>query len=500
MKVSVKNVDITKIKCDLLVVNEFEGVKTPGGATGAVDRALNGLISKLSRAKEISGKLNTATLIHTQGRIPAEHVLVVGLGKSSEFGLDEVRSASAKAIDAAKRIKAKKVVTIIHGAGIGGLSPFESCRAVAESSLITDYRFKGYKTDKKDDDEGKIEELIIAEKDAKKIKDFERAAGLAQVLSRAVNNTRDLVNEPSNKMTPSEFALIAKKVAKENGIKCLVLGKKEITHEKMGAFLAIEKGSEEEGKLIVLRYKGAGPKEKTIALVGKGITFDSGGISLKPPRKMHEMKGDMAGAASVLYVMEAAAELKIKKNLLAVIPLTENMPSGGALKPGDVVTSMSGKTIEIISTDAEGRMILADAITYAKKLGAEKIIDIATLTGACIVALGDVASGILGNDQTFVEKMISAGARSGEKLWQLPLYKEYREYLKSSIADIKNASDLGKAGTSSGGTFIKEFVGDTPWAHIDIAGTADLDRQVNHYKKGPTGSGVFSIINYLLNY
>lgn len=498
MRIIFEEADVTKVKCDLLTVNEFEGVIKPGGATGAVDKALNGLISHLSSKGEISGKLYNNNLIHSQGKISADHILVAGLGKSSEFNLDKVRNVSAKAVNEAKKIRAKRVATIVHGAGIGGLDPFKACRAVIEGAILANYKFEDYKKEKDSDETFQIDELIIIEKNPSKIKDYKKAVEIAQISTNATNKARDLVNTPANKLTPNIFSQIAKKITENSGLKYELLEKKDIIEMGMDALYSVAKGSKEDPCVVVLKYFGAKKSKIDIGLIGKGITFDSGGLSLKTPKHMEDMKIDMAGAAAVLCVMEAASKLKIKKNILAVIPLTENMPDGASSKPGDVISSMHGKTVEIISTDAEGRMILADAITYAKDKGAQKIIDIATLTGACVTALGDVASGILGNDQKMIEEIIESGEMSGEKLWQLPMYDEYKEYLKSTIADTKNCSGLGKAGTSSGALFLKEFVGDTPWAHIDIAGTAHLDREIGPYSKGATGAGVFTILNYLM--
>lgn len=498
MRIVFEEADVTKVKCDLLIVNEFEGVIKPGGATGAVDKDLNGLISHLSSKGEISGKLFNNNLIHSQGKISADRVLVAGLGKSSEFNQDKVRNISAKAINEAKKIRAKKVATIVHGAGIGGLDPFKACRALIEGAILANYKFEDYKKEKDSDEMSQIDELIIIDKNPSKIKDYKKALEVAQISTNAANKARDLVNTPANKLTPSIFSKIAKKIAENSGLKYELLEKKDIIKLGMDSLYAVAKGSKEDPCVVVLKYLGSKKSKIDIGLVGKGITFDSGGLSLKTPKHMEDMKIDMAGAAAVLSVMEAAAKLKIKKNILAVIPLTENMPDGGSSRPGDVVTAMNGRTIEIISTDAEGRMILADAITYAKNNGAQKIIDIATLTGACVIALGDAASGILGNDQKLVEELIESGELSGEKLWQLPMYDEYKEYLKSSIADTKNCSGKGMAGTSTGALFLKEFVQETPWAHIDIAGTANLDREIGPYSKGATGAGVFTILNYLL--
>lgn len=497
MKVKVECTLIIEYQCDLLVVNEFEGVKRPGGATGAVDKALGGLISKLSQEGEIDGELGKVTVIHTQGKIPAERVAVVGLGKSEEFGLDEVRVAAASAIRCAKEIKAKKVATIVHGAGIGGRDPKDACQATVEGSILGGYEFKGYLSEKsKISKESKIEELIIIEKDEDKIKPFEKGAEVGEIVAQAENRVRNLVNAPANKITPTYLADYAKKIAKEAGLKCEILNP---TEEGMEALCAIAKGSKEPAKVVVLKSQAVrqSGSPEVVALIGKGITFDAGGISLKPSKKLWEMKTDMAGAAVVIETVRALKELGIKKNIIAVIPLCENLPDGGALKPGDVVGSLSGKTIEIISTDAEGRMILADAITYAKKLGATQIIDVATLTGGCVIALGDVASGVMGNDRKSVDQFIRLSDKTGEKMWELPLYKEYKEYLKSEIADLKNCMENGKASPSTGGIFLQSFVEETPWVHLDIAGTAYLDKPRGYLSEGATGIPLRTIVEYL---
>jgi leucyl aminopeptidase len=490
MKIKVEAVSLTEIKCDLLVVNEFEGVKTPGGATGAADKALNGEISKLTRQGEIDGKLGKVTIIHTLGKLPAERVAVVGLGKREEFGLEEVRIASAAAVKAAKGVKANRVASIVHGAGIGGLEAKEAAQATVEGSILGEYEFEGYKEKKREEGRGTIDEFVVVERTKEKAKVMEEGARVGEIVSNAENRARDLVNAPSNKITPTYIANYAKKI----GLKCEVLDPKS---KGMEAIWAIAKGSKEPAKVVVLSHRSPRTSFPKIALIGKGITFDAGGISLKPSKKLWEMKIDMAGAAAVIETMRAIKLLGIKKNVIAVIPLAENMPDGGALKPGDVVSSLSKKTIEIISTDAEGRMILADAITYAKKLGATQMVTIATLTGGCITALGDAASGIMGNDEKLVKALINSSKKTGEKMWELPLYKEYKEYIKSSIADMKNASEGRGASPSTGGIFLQNFVDKTPWAHIDIAGTAYLSRNIGYLSEGATGVGVRTLVEFL---
>ena len=498
MKISAVEGLITEFPCDLLVVNEFEGVKKPGGATGAVDKALGGLISKLTAAKEIDGKLGSFTVIHTQGKLPAERVVVVGLGKAEKFGLEEVRKASAAAIKAAKKAKAKKVATIVHGAGIGGLEVKAATEATVVGAILADYEFKGKKSIEEDKNVP-IAELVIIDHTKAKLAAIKAGINYAEVVSSATNAARDMVNSPGNMMTPEAFARIAEQVAKAAGLSIKVLDLADIKKAKMGAFLSVAKGSDEEPKLVVLKYKPAGVKGKeTIGLVGKGITFDSGGISIKPAKKMDEMKDDMAGAAAVLMTMKALSQLKVKKDVLAVIPLAENMPSGHAVKPGDVVTAANGKTIEINNTDAEGRLILADALTYAQEQGAHTVIDIATLTGGVTIALGDAASGIVGNDQKLIDGLVKAGSDAGEKLWQLPLYDEFKEYLESSVADVKNSTEHGKASSSVGGTFLANFINEgTKWAHIDIAGTALVEKASGYLGAGASGVGVRTLVRYL---
>jgi leucyl aminopeptidase len=495
MKVKIECASITEISCDLLVVNEFEGVKHPGGATGAIDKALGGLIGKLSSSGEIDGKLGSSPIIHTQGKIKADRVAVAGLGERRKFDLDSVREAAAAVIKKAKGIKARRVATIVHGAGIGGLDPAGAAEALVQGSVIGNYEYKEFKSKKESDFE--IEELIVVDYDPKKVKEIEKGAELGEDVAHAVNRARDFVNGPSNKVTPTYLADYAGKMASYAGLECEILGPKDIEKIGMHSILAVAKGSREEARVVILKYN-AKSKSETIGLAGKGVTFDAGGISIKPSKGLSEMKTDMAGAAAVIEIMGLLSKLKINKSVIAVVPLTENMPGSGALKPGDIVSSLEGKSVEIISTDAEGRMILSDALTYARKLGARKLIDVATLTGGCEKALGDVAAGVFGSDKKFLKEVISAGERAGEKMWELPMYEEYKEYFKSDAADMQNCSEGGKASPSVGALYLQEFTGDVPWVHIDIAGTAYLDKGSKYFGKGATGAGVRTVIEFLL--
>jgi len=496
MKIDVKCISDVHVRSELLVVNHYEGDKQLGEAAKSADKALSGMIAKMVKEGEIDGKLGKITLIHNTGRLKAKRLAVVGLGKREKLDLDAVRCAAAAVVNKAREIKARSIATVVHGAGKGGLDIELASKALVEGSVLGVYRFAGYAKEK-EPALFQADRLILIESDRRKIKSIRAGAELGRIIAEAENRARDLVNAPSNKMTPTGFAKLSGHIAKISKLKFTSLDPKK---EGMGALCSVAKGSDEPPRLVAIEYRGNPKSKEKIALVGKGITFDSGGISLKPSKNMEEMKTDMAGAAAVLGIMSLLSDIKPKKNVIGVIPLTENMPSGHATKPGDVATSLSGYTIEVINTDAEGRLILADAITYAKKRGATKIIDIATLTGGCIIALGDTASGIIGNDDEMIGQLIKIGNECGQKMWQLPLYDEYKEMMKSKIADLKNSSETGKASPSTGAAFLSKFVGDTPWAHLDIAGTACLTKSSKYLVEGATGVPVRAIIEWLLNY
>jgi leucyl aminopeptidase len=477
---------ITEVESDALIVNLFEGVTSPGGGTGAVDRALGGIITDLIASGEISGKLNKTALIHTQGKIAPKRVLVVGLGKSEDFDYIAAGKVSGTAARFLREKGARKVTTIVHGAGIGGLDPKDSARAVVEGAIIGLYDGDLYKTSN-EDKLSETEEFVIVERDSAKIAEFEAGAREGQVLASAANEVRDLANEPANRMTPIILAERAQEMAAKAGLEIEVLDQDRMAELGMGGLLGVAQGSTQPPRLIFMRYGGkeGGP---TLALVGKGLTFDSGGISIKPSEGMQDMKYDMSGGAAVIGAMKAIAELKPAINVIGVVPASENMPGGSAYKPGDVIRFYNGKTTEVITTDAEGRMILADAITYAIKQGATHLVDIATLTGSCVVALGHDITGVMGNNREFTGRLMNAARLTGEKCWELPLPPEYKEQLKSEIADFKNIGTRW-GGALTGGLFLKEFVEDLPWVHLDIAGTADSDAEEPYRAKGATGVG-----------
>ena len=493
MKIRVVRNDVASIKTPALVVNLFDGVKKPGGATGAVDKALDGAISQLIKDGEIKGKKGETTLIHTFGKIPAARVIVLGLGKRESFTTNTVREVTAASSRYLRRLGVAKAATIAHGAGIGGLDPLERGQAIGEGSILGLYRFRTYLT-KGEDDGSELVELQIVEKTAKNATLLRRGVEKGRVLAEAVLLARDMVNEPPNVMTPTRMAEVASDVADEHGLELKVLDKGEMEELGMGALLGVARGSVQPPKLIMLSYKGAPDSKENLGIIGKGITFDTGGISLKPPGGMEDMKGDMAGGASVIASMKAIAQLKPRINVTGIIGATENMPGGNAQRPGDVVRSMSGKTIEIINTDAEGRLVLADALHYARQQGVTRIVDIATLTGAMVVALGHAASGLMGNNQEFADQVIAVGNDSGERIWQFPMYDDYKEEIKSNVADVKNSGGR-PAGSISAAQFLSEFVDDTPWAHLDIAGTYFSKSEKGYLVKGGTGVPTRTLVN-----
>jgi leucyl aminopeptidase len=495
MQLKVEAGDISRFESPCVVVNLFEGVTLPGGATGAVDRALAGMITELIASGDIRGKRGEMTLLHTFGRIPSPRVLVAGLGKSDEFNTDRVRDLSASV---AKFLRGKRIgsfATITHGAGIGGLDAAACAQAMAEGAVLGLYRFDRHK--KADEDAFTVEAMTIVEHDHAKLEGLQRAVERGGIVAEAANFARDLANEPANVLTPGEFAARAESMAREFGLGCHIYERDWAEQMGMGSYLSVARGSAQPPKFIVLTYQGAG-EARPFGLVGKGITFDTGGISIKPAAGMEEMKGDMSGGACVIATMMAIARLKPAINVTALVPATENMPGGNATKPGDIVRAMNGKTIEIINTDAEGRLILADALAYACKLDLSPVIDVATLTGAISISLGDVAYGIFGNNDALLERVRAASVASGEKCWPFPMYPEYRENIKSNVADMKNSGGRG-AGSIFAAMFLKEFVDDRPWAHLDIAGVDFFDKEKGVLVKGASGIPVRTLVNLVLD-
>jgi len=496
VNIEVQVQDVLTYKGDALIVNLFDGVKKPGGATGAVDQALGGLISQAIAQGEFRGKSGTTLLLHTQGKVKAERVLVAGLGKQEQFGLESVRSVTGQALRVLRRHGCRRVGTILHGSGAGGLGVKEVAQAVTEGALLGLYTFDRYK--KKEEDHKLIQELALLLRDRVQVAEVRGGSGTGQIIARAVNLARDLVNEPSNSLTPQALAAQAQSVAKAGKLTCQILEKRQLERMGMGAFLGVAQGSGRPPVLIVLSYRGGRRKQPDLGLVGKGITFDSGGISIKPSEGMEQMKGDMAGGAAVIAAMGAIARIKPPINVTGIVPACENLPSGSALKPGDVVRTMDGKTIEVVNTDAEGRLVLADALCYARRLGCPRLVDAATLTGACVVALGSVRSGAFTNDQGWMDRVGAAAQAVGEKVWQMPMDGEYDEQISSDVADVKNIGGR-KAGAVTAAKFLARFVGEVPWVHLDIAGTTQADKEKGYTPKGATGVPVQTLVRVALD-
>jgi leucyl aminopeptidase len=495
MRVAVQAGDITKSEAPAIVVNLFEGITVPGGATGAVDNALNGAISELIQSGDIRGKWGEITLLHTFGKLPAARVVVAGLGKQKEFTLDRVRDLSA---NVARFLRGKRIAeahTIAHGAGIAGLDAAACAQAVAEGIVLGLYRFDRHR--KKEEDSFDVTEITILENDNGKLNAMEQAAARGVAMAEAANFARDLSNEPANVLTPTEFAARAEAMATAEGLGFHLFDREWAEQQGMGAFLGVARGSAQPPKFMVLTYNG-GVESPPVGLIGKGITFDTGGISIKPAAGMEEMKGDMSGGAAVISAMMAIARLKPKVNVTAIVPATENMPGGNATKPGDVLRAMNGKTIEVLNTDAEGRLILSDAICYAISEGLTPLVDVATLTGAMSIALGDVAYGVFSNSDALVDRIKGASSRSGEKCWEMPMFTEYKDLIKSNVADIKNTGGRG-AGSITAAYFLREFVDDRPWAHLDIAGVDFFEKEKGVLVKGASGIPVRTLVNLVLS-
>jgi len=499
MKIELAIGDIARTRVDMVVVNLFEGVKTPGGATGAVDKAIGGAVSAAVRDGDFRGKWGETLLLRPAKGVAAPRVLVVGLGPREKLTPDRVRQAALPAVRTAKKLKLSSVASVLHGAGAGGLDPADASRFAALGAALANYEYDRYKSEKG----SRLARYTIVERPGGPVARIREGLAAGARLGEAINWARDLVASPPADLRPDGLARAARGVAAGLGrtaarkVRVRVYGKREIEALGMGGILAVGKGSEVPPRLIVAEYRGGRPAGPWTALVGKGVTFDTGGISLKKWEGMEKMKYDMAGGAGMLAAVRAAASLGIRRNVVAVVPAVENMPSGTAYRPGDVLRMMSGKTVEVLSTDAEGRLILADAIAYAiRRYRPAAVVDAATLTGACVVALGSIAMGMMGNDEALLARMKEASAASGERAWPLPLFEEYSEQIKSDVADIKNIGGP-EAGAITGGCFLKEFAGDVPWVHLDIAGVAWMEKEKMGYAPGPTGAPVRLVVEYL---
>jgi len=452
------------------------------------EKAIQDAAAEVIASGEATGKNFETTLLHKPAKLKAKRLLLLGGGKAKKFSAPDLRKLAGAAV---RGLKSKSLRSFAFLGPENEVPAGEAVKAIVEGALIGNFDSNTYQSDRKDQ---QIDALtVVARGDQAAL---QKALDEARILGESQNFVRELVNEPSNRMTPTILAEQAKKMAQEVGLKCEVYGADKIKELKMGAFWGVAQGSDEPPALIVMRYEPAGAPEKPVlGLIGKGITFDTGGISIKPADGMEKMKYDMAGGATMIGVMRAIALLKPKVKVIGIVCATENMPSGKAQKPGDIQTAMSGKTIEIINTDAEGRLVLADGLCYARQLGCTHLIDAATLTGAVVVALGYANAGVFANDDAMYERFSKALARAGEKMWRLPLDDEYKEQIKSNIADMMNTGGRW-GGAITAAMFLKEFAEDTPWIHLDIAGTAWMEEQKPWIAKGPSGIAVRSLVEF----
>ncbi|WP_017726413.1 leucyl aminopeptidase [Halalkalibacterium ligniniphilum] len=480
---------------EALIIGMFEGNKPLQEPLAELDKRMNGHLSTLKKEKQLRTKLGTVTEIFSLGLLKSRALYAVGLGKKEELTEEKLRQSLAAA---GKKIREHRIT---NGAVLLDSFVTEKILAeqvgflVAEAIALSLYQLADYK-EKTNEVEKELQSFTVYSKSTQ----LSDALKRGKVYGEGTNLARGLVNTPGNMLTPSDLADEARKLAVRHGFKVEVLERAEMEKLGMGALLAVASGSDQPPKMIVLTYEGAKEQKDVLGFVGKGLTFDSGGISIKPSQSMHEMKYDMGGAAAVLGAMEIIGTLKPEVNILAVIPSTENMINGSALKPGDVIRSLAGKTIEVRNTDAEGRLILADAVTYAKQLGATYLIDVATLTGAVMVALGDCTTGAVTNNEEWMEEVLEASAETGEWTWRLPSYEPYREMLKTSdIADLNNAPGR-LAGSITAGLFVGEFAEDTPWVHLDIAGTAWQSKATNLGPIGGTGVMARTLARVAENY
>ena len=481
MKFSVATGNLTARK-EPLILGIAEGKDLPPWAGGWVP-PIRKVAQDLLKAKRFQGKLNETFLLP----LGSQWILLIGVGKQNELTLDRVRQAAGTA---SRRALAAGFESVARGLlPVKGATAEQVAQAVVEGTVLGTYRFMEFKT-RSPDEKKELKAITLVAPSARDAAAAKAGVRKGLILAEAVVWARDMVNKPSNRLTPTMMAQEAKAAARKFGFRCQVFDPKAQRRLGMNALLGVARGSREPSQFMAMEYKGPGSaSKKRLVFLGKGITFDSGGISIKPSEKMELMKYDMSGGAAVLGAMRAVAQLKLPVHLVGLVPATENLPGGSAQKPGDVVKALGGKTIEVINTDAEGRLVLADALGYAKRYKPAAMVDLATLTGACVVALGQHCMGLMTNNAPWGEQVREAASKAGERAWELPLWPEYTEAVKSDVADVKNVGD-GKAGTITAAAFLKEFVGDTPWVHLDIAGVAWADADKGYLRKGGTGVGV----------
>jgi leucyl aminopeptidase len=501
MNVSVSTRDVARTRAELVAVPLFQSDPSKWRLPKPVadlDKTLGGALRAVLQSGDFRGRSDESALVYPGKDLPVHRLLVLGLGEESKLDAEALRRAAGRAVQRASAVRAKSLALLVPS--FRRPAAADAAQALAEGAVLGGYRSDAYR-EKPKDGPGDVTEVTFVFPRLRDASAARRAASLGATLAESQNLARRLSNEPANALPPEALAREAKRVAKETGLGVRVLDPAEMKRRKMGAILAVGQGSANPPRLIVLEHepgRGRGTRRRpTLCLVGKGVTFDSGGISIKPAQGMEEMKHDMSGAAAVIGALRAAAEIDLPLRVVGVIGAVENMPSGSAYRPGDILRSMSGKTIEVVNTDAEGRVVLADALHYAvAEYEPDAVVDLATLTGACVVALGSWATGLFGNDERLIESIRRAGDGTGERMWPMPLLDEHREAMRSKFADIKNTGGR-EAGASTAAAFLSHFVGETPWAHLDIAGTGWTDKVGPYQPHGGTGVPVRTLVQWM---
>ena len=497
MKIHIRKGRFTRFPAEAVVVTHFEDMESLTGAAKQLDEDCGGAIRGVIEKGDFGGKLFQISVLYTKDGFPAKRIILTGLGKKEECSMEKLRGAFAHAVRQVRALNLEECATSLD-VGMTDWPLDQIAQAVVEGVFLGLYRFTTFKTVEKDKDKG-LKRFIIVNDRVDALKIIKASVKSGEITAQAVCFVRDMVSTPANEMTPTDMVNKAKEIAAGKNVKLKVINVAGMKKLGMNALLGVAKGSEEPAKFIILEYHGAKKTDPPIAIVGKGLTFDSGGISIKPADKMDEMKSDMAGGAAVMGALKVASELRLKVNVVALIPATENLPGGRAYKPGDILRSLSGQTIEVLSTDAEGRLILADALTYAGRYEPAAIIDLATLTGACVIALGEHVIGMMGNDGPLKQKIQRAAEATGERVWELPLWEDYHELVKSDVADFKNTGGR-PGGAITAAAFLSKFVDKIPWVHLDIAGPAWLTKDRPYIPKGASGAGVRLLVHFLKNW
>ncbi|GAN32716.1 MAG: leucyl aminopeptidase [Candidatus Brocadia sp. AMX2] len=497
MDINIKIGTVEKEPAEVVVFYLYEDVKTLSESLGRCNKVLDNIVSEIIKEKGFVAKLNKTIILPTYGKIPARRIMLVGLGKKKDATLDKIRQAAGTAACTIRDMGISEGASVMDPIDI----PFpisEWYQAYSEGALLALYRYQKYKTIPPEERQ-ELRALTLLLSGKEDLRPVQEAVKHGQIIADAVCFTRDLINTPSQDKAPGVLADTAKKLGGEAGIQCKILSLPELKKLGMGGVLGVAQGSAQPPKFIILEYNAHAKNQDTVVFVGKGITFDSGGICLKQAKDMDIMKSDMAGGAAVMGAMKAISGMKFPQHVVGLIPCAENMPSGSAIKPGDIIRFYSGKTAEVANTDAEGRLILADALAYAEKYKPSAVIDLATLTGSCVVALGTVVTGMLGNNEELKKRVKIAGEKSWERVWELPLWEEYQEQIKSDIADIKNVGGP-YAGAITAACFLSKFTEKYPWVHLDIAGTSWCEKNSAYTQKGASGIGVRLLVELIRNW